>query len=213
MVSFKELPAALRSAELQPGQHAGRHAARHQGQAEARTRVPDAPGRTGGREEGKGQGGKQLMRWQSKVKSQLCSPIWLGIAPPSSCAANQGRGIIRRRTPQPRDRTPRRRGRHLGHAGGQLRPHAPGNAHQDAGKVNQVIYWGRPLDWQNQTLTPNPDTLYSWCSSTRRSRADRARRAAGGRDGRSTPTSSTSGRCRWRMRACSAWTRARAASS
>src|SRR4029450_12554613 len=28
------------------------------------------------------------------------------------------------------------------------------------GKVNQVIYWGRPLDWRNQTLTPNPDTLY-----------------------------------------------------
>ena len=28
------------------------------------------------------------------------------------------------------------------------------------GKVNQVIYWGRPLDWKNQTLTPNPDTLY-----------------------------------------------------
>ena len=27
-----------------------------------------------------------------------------------------------------------------------------------AGKVNQVIYWGRPLDWHNQTLTPNPDT-------------------------------------------------------
>lgn len=25
---------------------------------------------------------------------------------------------------------------------------------------NQVIYWGRPLDWMNQTLTPNPDTLY-----------------------------------------------------
>ena len=29
-----------------------------------------------------------------------------------------------------------------------------------AGKVNQVIYWGRPLDSRNQTLTPNPDTLY-----------------------------------------------------
>src|SRR5215470_1274159 len=29
-----------------------------------------------------------------------------------------------------------------------------------AGKVNQVIYWGRPLDWHNQTLTPNPDTIY-----------------------------------------------------
>lgn len=28
------------------------------------------------------------------------------------------------------------------------------------GKVNQVIYWGAPLDWRNQTLTPNPDTLY-----------------------------------------------------
>jgi hypothetical protein len=29
-----------------------------------------------------------------------------------------------------------------------------------AGKENQMIYWGRPLDWHNQTLTPNPDTLY-----------------------------------------------------
>jgi hypothetical protein len=29
-----------------------------------------------------------------------------------------------------------------------------------SGKVNQVIYWGRPLDWRNQTLTPNPDTIY-----------------------------------------------------
>src|SRR6478672_5199096 len=28
------------------------------------------------------------------------------------------------------------------------------------GKVNQMIYWGKPLDWHNQTLTPNPDTLY-----------------------------------------------------
>jgi len=28
------------------------------------------------------------------------------------------------------------------------------------GKVNQMIYWGRPLDWKNQMLTPNPDTLY-----------------------------------------------------
>lgn len=24
-------------------------------------------------------------------------------------------------------------------------------------KVGQVIYWGRPLDSKNQTLTPNPD--------------------------------------------------------
>ncbi len=28
------------------------------------------------------------------------------------------------------------------------------------GKVGQAIYWGRPLDWHNQTLTPNPDALY-----------------------------------------------------
>jgi hypothetical protein len=29
-----------------------------------------------------------------------------------------------------------------------------------SGKVNQVIYWGRPLDSKNQTLMPNPDALY-----------------------------------------------------
>lgn len=29
-----------------------------------------------------------------------------------------------------------------------------------AAKPNQVVYWGKPLDWKNQTLTPNPDTLY-----------------------------------------------------
>jgi hypothetical protein len=28
------------------------------------------------------------------------------------------------------------------------------------GKTGQVVYWGRPLDWKNQTLTPNPDALY-----------------------------------------------------
>jgi len=28
------------------------------------------------------------------------------------------------------------------------------------GKENQIVYWGRPLDWRNQTLTPNPDTIY-----------------------------------------------------
>jgi len=25
---------------------------------------------------------------------------------------------------------------------------------------NQVVYWSRPLGWKNQTLTPNPDTIY-----------------------------------------------------
>ncbi len=28
------------------------------------------------------------------------------------------------------------------------------------GKVNQILYWSRPLDWHNQTLTPNPDSIY-----------------------------------------------------
>jgi hypothetical protein len=31
---------------------------------------------------------------------------------------------------------------------------------ETTGKVGQVIYWGRPLDSHNQTLTPNPDALY-----------------------------------------------------
>src|SRR5688572_26557744 len=28
------------------------------------------------------------------------------------------------------------------------------------GVDNQVVYWSRPLSWKNQTLTPNPDTIY-----------------------------------------------------
>jgi hypothetical protein len=28
------------------------------------------------------------------------------------------------------------------------------------GKENQIVYWSRPLDWHNQTLTPNPDAIY-----------------------------------------------------
>jgi hypothetical protein len=31
---------------------------------------------------------------------------------------------------------------------------------QAGGKENQIVYWGKPLNWHNQTLTPNPDTLY-----------------------------------------------------
>lgn len=27
-------------------------------------------------------------------------------------------------------------------------------------KVNQIVYWSKPLDWHNQTLTPNPDAIY-----------------------------------------------------
>ena len=28
------------------------------------------------------------------------------------------------------------------------------------GAANQVVYWSRPVNWKNQTLTPNPDTIY-----------------------------------------------------
>lgn len=28
------------------------------------------------------------------------------------------------------------------------------------GGPNQIAYWSRPVDWKNQTLTPNPDTIY-----------------------------------------------------
>src|SRR4029077_17448123 len=24
----------------------------------------------------------------------------------------------------------------------------------------QVVYWSRPINWKDQTLTPNPDTIY-----------------------------------------------------
>ncbi len=30
----------------------------------------------------------------------------------------------------------------------------------NGGKLNQVVYWSRPVNWKNQTLTPNPDTIY-----------------------------------------------------
>ncbi|WP_231966771.1 DUF1254 domain-containing protein [Terriglobus roseus] len=29
-----------------------------------------------------------------------------------------------------------------------------------ASKQNEIVYWSRPMDWNNQTLTPNPDALY-----------------------------------------------------
>jgi len=28
------------------------------------------------------------------------------------------------------------------------------------GASNQVVFWSRPVTWKNQTLTPNPDTIY-----------------------------------------------------
>src|SRR5688572_17871654 len=33
-------------------------------------------------------------------------------------------------------------------------------ATENGAKPNQVVYWSRPVNWKNQTLTPNPDTIY-----------------------------------------------------
>ena len=27
-------------------------------------------------------------------------------------------------------------------------------------KTNEIVYWSRPVNWKNQTLTPNPDAIY-----------------------------------------------------
>ncbi len=27
-------------------------------------------------------------------------------------------------------------------------------------KANEIVFWSRPADWKNQTLTPNPDSIY-----------------------------------------------------
>ena len=33
-------------------------------------------------------------------------------------------------------------------------------AKQASADFNQIVYWSRPLTWKNQTLTPNPNTIY-----------------------------------------------------
>jgi hypothetical protein len=33
-------------------------------------------------------------------------------------------------------------------------------ARETKGAFNQIVYWSRLPDWKNQTLTPNPDSIY-----------------------------------------------------
>lgn len=33
-------------------------------------------------------------------------------------------------------------------------------ASANGAKANQIVYWSRPVNWKDQTLTPNPDTIY-----------------------------------------------------
>src|SRR5215510_8967851 len=32
-----------------------------------------------------------------------------------------------------------------------------------AAKPNEIVFWSKPPNWQNQTLTPNPDSIYFMC--------------------------------------------------
>jgi len=50
-------------------------------------------------------------------------------------------------------------GRHLGHAAVNYERMLQA-AIDNGAKRNQVVYWSRPFNWKNQTLTPNPDTIY-----------------------------------------------------
>ena len=33
-------------------------------------------------------------------------------------------------------------------------------ARANGAQANQVVFWSKPVNWKNQTLTPNPDTIY-----------------------------------------------------
>src|SRR5262249_27204348 len=33
-------------------------------------------------------------------------------------------------------------------------------AKENGAAPNQVVYWSRPVNWKDQALTPNPDTIY-----------------------------------------------------
>ena len=51
------------------------------------------------------------------------------------------------------------------------------------GGFNQIVYWSRLPDWKNQTLTPNPDTIYLMPFFDTKDGADRDRDTAGRRRG------------------------------
>ena len=85
---------------------------------------------------------------------------------------------------------------------------------QVGGDFNQIVYWSRPLSWKNQTLTPNPDTIYVFPFYNTKDvgpmvleipPADQEDSITGSVD--------DGGRRRWRMSARPASTRARAAST
>ena len=81
-------------------------------------------------------------------------------------------------------------------------------------ELNQVVYWSRPISWKNQTLTPNPDTIYLMPFFNTKDAGPMVLEIppADGRR-RSPAASTTRGRRRWRTSDQRASTRARVAST
>ena len=69
------------------------------------------------------------------------------------------------------------------------------------GASNQIVYWSRLLDWKNQTLTPNPDTIYLMPFYRHHRRTDGPRNSACRRRVRSPAPSTTPGSARSRTSA------------
>ena len=79
---------------------------------------------------------------------------------------------------------------------------------------NQVVYWSRPVNWKDQTLTPNPDTIYLIRSYNTKDVGPMVLEIPPASDeDRSRAASTTPGRRRWRMSDPLAWTKAKAANT
>ena len=81
------------------------------------------------------------------------------------------------------------------------------------GDFNQVVYWSRPVSWKNQTLTPNPDTIYLMPFYNTKDAGPMVLEIPPAETKARSPAASTKrGRPRWRMSGQRAWTRAKVAS-
>jgi hypothetical protein len=75
--------------------------------------------------------------------------------------------------------------------------------------ANQVVYWSRPANWKDQTLTPNPDTIYlnPPYDTTSGPVVLEVRKPKG--TSRSPAASTPPGGPRWKTSGPQAWTKAR----
>ena len=109
---------------------------------------------------------------------------------------------------------PRRRGRHLGHAGGQLRAHVPGDDGRQGGLQPGRLLVAARSAGRTRRSRPTPTRSTSSPSSTRRTPGRWCWRSRRRKTARRSPAAwTTPGRWRWRTSARPAWTRARAAST